>query len=213
MFRDCLANRTYFGNAIIDNNVQTVSKRLRNIKHSYPQLVGTLHKAKFTLDVEAQNMGVYDDQNVRIFERDFLRKHVQDGVINPGYIELVLELKYDGVSIEAEVTDRVLEARSRGDTEADVASDMTPILEGYLFPQMYGNELSKPIGMKFEAIVNYLNLPYETVMNMPIYVRKFWIQKHNKMAEEREQSTNSGNGKTITGEALNDFAAIEQGQS
>ena len=61
--------------------------------------------------------------------------------------------------------------------------------------------------------VNYLNLPYETVMNMPIYVRKFWIQKHNKMAEEREQPTNSGNGKTITGEALNDFAAIEQGQS
>jgi len=61
--------------------------------------------------------------------------------------------------------------------------------------------------------VSYLNLPYETVMNMPVYVRKFWIQKHNRMAEEREKSNTQNGGTTITGEALNDFAALEQGQS
>ena len=168
MFRDCLANRTYFGNAIIDNNVKTVSKRLRNIKHSYPQLVGTLHKAKFTLDVEAQNMGVYDDQNVRIFERDFLRKHVQDGVINPGYIELVLELKYDGVSIEAEVTDKVLSAKTRGDTQQDKASDLSPILRGYTFPNAKGYDIT-PFGMKFEAVISYDNLQRIAVESGKIY--------------------------------------------
>lgn len=49
-------------------------------------------------------------------------------------------------------------------------------------------------------------------MNMPVYVRKFWIQKHNRAAEEREQATTKG-GNVITGEALNGFAAQEMGQS
>ena len=60
--------------------------------------------------------------------------------------------------------------------------------------------------------VNYLNLPYETVMSMPTYIRKFWIQKHNRVTEEAEgRYANAPNQKTITGEALNDYAAIEQG--
>ena len=47
---------------------------------------------------------------------------------------------------------------------------------------------------------------------MPTYIRKFWIQKHNRVAEEAEgRYTNTPSQKTITGEALNDYAAIEQG--
>ena len=34
--------------------------------------------------------------------------------------------------------------------------------------------------------VNYLNLPYDTVMNLPVYVRKFWIKKHNRQVEEEQ---------------------------
>lgn len=157
MFGDCLTAMTFFGNAIIDNNVQTVSKRLRNTNHKYPQLVGTLHKAKFVLDQEAIAIGVYDDANVRIFERDFLRKHVQQGIVDPNHIKLVLELKYDGVSIEAEVTDRVLSARTRGDTQQDKTTDLTPILQGYTFPKAMGYNI-EPFGMKFEAVVSYDNL-------------------------------------------------------
>lgn len=94
------------------------------------------------------------DPNVRIFERDFLRKHVQAGIVNPNYIELVLELKYDGVSVEAEVTDKVLSARTRGETQMDKASDLTPILRGYTFTKATGYNI-KPFGMKFEAVVSY----------------------------------------------------------
>lgn len=63
--------------------------------------------------------------------------------------------------------------------------------------------------------VNYLNLPYDTVMNLPVYVRKFWIKKHNYSVEEqnaeieKEKLKNSG-GSFISGEGLNAFAELEQ---
>lgn len=138
-------------------NRNVVSKRLRNTAHKYPQLVGTLDKAKFTLDCEAREKGVYENDNVQIFERDFLRKHVQEGYVDPNNITLVLELKYDGVSVEGEVTDQVLSARTRGDTGIDKASDITPILAGYPFVNAKGYKI-EPFGMKFEAIINKYNL-------------------------------------------------------
>lgn len=150
-----LGQSDFYGTSVIDNSgIKVVSKRLKNTSHKYPQLVGTLHKAKFVLDCEAQNKGVFNDANVRIFERDFLRKHVEAGIVNPNYIELVAELKYDGVSIEAEVTDRILTARTRGDTQMDKASDLTPILQGYTFTKAMGYNI-QPFGMKFEAVVSY----------------------------------------------------------
>lgn len=155
IFGQELSNSDLYGNAVIDNSgIKLVSKRLKNTNHKYPQLVGTLHKAKFVLDVDAQQRGVYNDSNVRIFERDFLRKHVEMGIVNPNYIELILELKYDGVSIEAEVTDRVLSARTRGDTQMDKASDLTPILQGYRFTKASGFKI-EPFGMKFEAVISH----------------------------------------------------------
>ena len=62
--------------------------------------------------------------------------------------------------------------------------------------------------------VNYLNLPYETVMNLPVYIRKFWIKRHNRQAEEEErESASAKDGKSIGGEQLNGFARVEQGKS
>ena len=157
LFGNELTKRNSYGQSkFVDSQEnKTISKRLRNTSHKYPQLVGTLHKAKFVLDSEAINCGVYNDPNVRVFERDFLRKHAQAGIINPNYIELVLELKYDGVSIEAEVTDKVLSARTRGETQMDKASDLTSILQGYTFTKSVGKFDIKPFGMKFEAVISY----------------------------------------------------------
>lgn len=155
LFGDGLGLSDFYGSTVIDNSgIKVVSKRLKNTSHKYPQLVGTLHKAKFVLDCDAQVKGVFNDANVRIFERDFLRKHVEEGIINPNYIELVAELKYDGVSIEAEVTNKILTARTRGDTQMDKASDLTPILQGYTFTKASGYDI-QPFGMKFEAVVSY----------------------------------------------------------
>lgn len=63
--------------------------------------------------------------------------------------------------------------------------------------------------------VNYLNLPYETVMNLPVYVRKFWIKKHNRAMEEQQAEMEAAKlgqsgASVITGEGLNAFAEQEQ---
>lgn len=158
--KDILHNREFIPQDFYISPVirkRNIERRVINTPHKYPELVGTLDKCKFVLNSQAKELGVFDDDNVRIFERDFIQKHIQQGIISP--IEkffMVAELKYDGVSIEAEVSDHVISARSRGDTNNDVATDLTPILEGYRFPAAEG--MKDVVGMKFEAILTNYNL-------------------------------------------------------
>ena len=54
--------------------------------------------------------------------------------------------------------------------------------------------------------VKYIKLPYDTVMNMPVYARKQWIQKYNAEMEEIEQMRNNQpkNGHSVvSGSMLN----------
>ena len=142
----------------IEDDNRNVSKRLRNVSHNYPDLVGTLEKCKFVLDCQAKEAGAYEEPNVKIFERDFMVPLLMNGVINStDDITMIGTLKYDGISIEADVTDHVISARTRGDTDMNIASDLTPILEGYRFPNAE-DIIEEPIGMKFEAIVRYDDL-------------------------------------------------------
>ena len=135
-------------------NVDT-SKIGRDTAHNYPELVGTLDKCKFVTNADARYYGVFDDPSVKVFERDFIQEHLERGIITPDEkFALVLELKYDGISVEADVTDHVISARTRGDTENDLAADLTPILNGYYF----FNSLKEPMGVKFEAIITHYNL-------------------------------------------------------
>ena len=141
------------------NSGRVISKRNINVPHMYPKLVGSLDKCKFTLDSEAMEKDSYDLDNVKIFERDFLAKHLQMGLIDMQTpFELVAELKYDGVSVEADVTHKIISARSRGDANNDIAADMTDIFGGYEFPYAPRMNDSEAFGMKFEAIISYTNL-------------------------------------------------------
>lgn len=140
-----------------------ISKRLINTKHKYPELVGTLDKCKFVLNSDAVENGVFDKPSVQVFERDFIQKCLSSKVISPyEKFQMVGELKYDGVSVEAEVCgDTIVSALSRGDTSDNIATDLTPILGGYKFP--FANRLpdkfSKVVfGMKFEAVITKYNL-------------------------------------------------------
>lgn len=142
-----------------------IVKRKHDIVHEHPDLVGTFNKCKYVLNSQAKEMGIYDDSNVSIVERDFFHPLIDAGIINPvgEQYTMIAELKYDGVSVEADCTDIVESARSRGDTEANKAIDMTPILRGYRFnrftEKLNGAKAVNPIGIKFEAIVTYHNLP------------------------------------------------------
>ena len=150
-------------------NERIVSKRLNTSTQMFPELVGTLDKAKYVLNVQAEEKGVLGDSNVTVLERDFFGKHIMQGIIDPNKTyQMVLELKYDGISIVAECNSKIITAFTRGDVNDGVASDMTPILQGYPFPDLIGKLAdvtdmggilkTTSIGVKFEAIMTNSNL-------------------------------------------------------
>lgn len=140
----------------IDNG--PISKRIINTTHEYPELVGTLDKCKFVLNAETENM--VDVSSVNIFERDFIQKHLYSGVIHPDQkFQMVGELKYDGVSVEAKVRgNRILKALSRGDTADNIATDLTPIFTNYVFPNASEVPTDIDFGIKFEAVITKRDL-------------------------------------------------------
>ncbi len=138
-----------------------IPKQTRNTKHNHPDLVGTFDKCKFVLNSQAEELGVINDKNVAIVERDFFQPLLRRGTLDPNEeLTIIAELKYDGISVEGDCTDVVLSARSRGDTGEGVAKDITPLLEGYQFNQNKPFPSPDPIGVKFEAIINKFNLAY-----------------------------------------------------
>lgn len=150
-----LTNADFMRSPLIYGNY--ITKRINNAQQQRPELVGTLDKCKYVLVSQAKEKGVYGKDNVKVLEEDFFGKHLKAGIIdyhNP--FDIIAELKYDGVSVEADVNTSVISARTRGDTGIGVASDITPILGGYKFPNAV--HLDEPIGMKFEAIMTYDNL-------------------------------------------------------
>lgn len=141
-----------------DGNCSDINKRTTNTEHNHPDLIGTLDKCKFVLDCDAIEKDVYDDDRVKILERDWFRKHIDAGIISENEeIELILELKYDGISVEADCTDTLLSARTRGDTGIGKALDITPNLIGYEFTNNQALK-DRVVGVKFEAIMTKSNL-------------------------------------------------------
>jgi len=152
-------NKRDFYTSPIEFEAAYIPKRLHNIEHNHPTLVGTLDKAKFVLNQDAINAGVFNDPNVSILERDFFQDHLSKGIYDKNrVIHIVCEIKYDGISVEGDCNFTLQSARSRGDTGMGAASDMTPILKDYIFKNaacMIGEE---PVGVKFEAIMTKSDL-------------------------------------------------------
>ena len=136
-----------------------ISKRTHDTKHNHPSLIGTLDKCKFVLNKDAIDIGVFNDSNVKVLERDFFQDHINKGIIKEDQeIEIICELKYDGISVEADCGLELFSARTRGDTGIEAAADITPILQGYKFHHAYSMIGEKPIGVKFEAIMTKSDL-------------------------------------------------------
>ena len=156
--RKFIDSRDFYKNVVSFDN-EYITKREHNTEHNHPDLVGTLDKCKFVLNQDAINAGVFNDANVKVLERDFFQKHIEEGIINPNKeYTIICELKYDGVSVEADCGLEVISARTRGDTGIGVASDISSLLKGYTFKHancMIGED---PLGVKFEAIMTKSNL-------------------------------------------------------
>ena len=152
-------------------NQPPITKRLINTKHNYPELVGTLDKCKFVLNSDAMAQDAINNPSVQIFERDFIHPCLSTGVIEPDEeFEMIGELKYDGVSVEAEVCgDQIISALSRGDTADDIATDLTPILKGYRFYNASKVPKDVTFGIKFEAIITTRNLELLGIARGKVY--------------------------------------------
>ena len=96
---------------------------------------------------------------MKILERDFFQDHIDKGIIRTDQeIEVICELKYDGISVEADCGLELYSASTRGDTGIGAAADITPILQGYPFRQAGAMIGEEPLGVKFEAIITKSNL-------------------------------------------------------
>lgn len=146
------------------NDTGIISQRTRSVPHEYKELSGTLDKCKFVLinDAYEANPDNLNDPTVKIFERDFINKHIQAGVpIDQNNMALVVELKYDGVSVQSTVGSTIKTACTRGETATDKSSDYTPILGGYPFPNLIKSgcsDVDPSFGMQFEAIIDDYSL-------------------------------------------------------
>lgn len=154
-----ILNRRDYSESPIEFMDSSITKRTHNTEHNHPSLVGTLDKCKFIFIKDAREAGVLDDPNVKILERDFFYDHIEKHVYEPNRIlNVVAELKYDGISVEADCGSEVYSARTRGDTGIGAAADITPILRGYRFKHAQCMDGENPIGVKFEAIMTKSNL-------------------------------------------------------
>ena len=143
---------------IYHHDSSMVSKKARTAGHQW-DLCGTLDKCKYVTNADAINNAAFQDPSVLIFERDFLAKYCQEGILDPNNIELIVSFKYDGVSIENTVDgDTIISSCTRGDTDNNEASDMTPVLGGMTFARARNLAKGTPIGIKNEYIVTKNNL-------------------------------------------------------
>lgn len=148
-----------FARKMVSFDESYITKRIHNTKHNHPTLVGTLDKCKFVTNQDAIDAEVFDDPNVKILERDFFQDHINKGILDPNrQIGVVCELKYDGISVEADCGLEVISARTRGDTGIGQASDISGILRGYTFKHAGAMIGEEPVGVKFEAIMTKGNL-------------------------------------------------------
>ena len=53
----------------------------------------------------------------------------------------------------------------------------------------------------------YLKIPFETLMDMPVYVRKFWIDKYIADNDDKGKDPNTT---SVSGGNINTYAQLEQ---
>ena len=54
----------------------------------------------------------------------------------------------------------------------------------------------------------YIGIPIDTVMNMPVQTRKYFISRHNKDCEEMNSKYGNNNSSTFTGEATDMYSQM-----
>ena len=76
-----------------------------------------------------------------------------------------------------------------------------------MFFSISPNEYNEALQDEIWGCFKYIGIPYDSLMNMPIQTRKYFIARHNK---ETEDINNKADGKTenYTGEATSEYTKM-----
>lgn len=77
-----------------------------------------------------------------------------------------------------------------------------------IFFSISSNDYEQTFWDEIWGCVKYIEIPFDVIWNMPVYMRKIMINKHN-LEQSREERSND-NAITFEGSAINTYAAIEQ---
>jgi hypothetical protein len=76
---------------------------------------------------------------------------------------------------------------------------------------MLPNDYERTLKDEIYGCFKHIGIPIETVFNMPIQDRRYYILKHNEEQERRKKEIDERDGKTVTENGdLNAYARNEQ---
>jgi hypothetical protein len=77
-----------------------------------------------------------------------------------------------------------------------------------MFFSISPNEYADALLDEIYGCFKYIGIPIDTVMNMPVQNRKYFISRHNKDCEEMNKKHGNSNSSTFTGEATTEYSKI-----
>lgn len=77
-----------------------------------------------------------------------------------------------------------------------------------MFFSISPNEYADALLDEIYGCFKYIGIPIDTVMNMPVQNRKYFISRHNKDCEEANSKHSNANSSTFTGEATENYSKI-----
>ena len=77
-----------------------------------------------------------------------------------------------------------------------------------MFFSISPDEYAESLMDELYGCFKYIGIPYDTLMNMPIQNRKYFISRHNKDCEELDRKHKGSNSMTLTGEATKEFTEM-----
>lgn len=77
-----------------------------------------------------------------------------------------------------------------------------------MFFSISPNEYTDALLDEIYGCFKYIGIPIQTVMNMPVQERKYFISRHNKDCDEQSKKSGDSKSITTTGEATAAYTEI-----
>ena len=77
-----------------------------------------------------------------------------------------------------------------------------------MFFSISPNEYAESLLDEIYGCFKYIGIPIDTVMNMPVQNRKYFISRHNRDCDELNKNSNAKNSVNITGEGTSEYTQM-----